>query len=206
MAELPRPRSRTNSEEHYVIRHGPSVLLRTTSEDFGNSSPKETRRERPSKPPPLAPKPQLSRPGSTSSLSSIGKNKARSRKAKDVEIEESLRRIRGQGKYVKLNVGGSLHYTTLATLTKHDNMLRAMFSERIPLEKDEEGEHTHTHPHISHTHTHHTHTLLLLLKTGSNFGDSRFFSFYGTDFGDSHQIHHKSRQNKYYKGLSHPVR
>jgi hypothetical protein len=30
--------------------------------------------------------------------------------------------------YVKLNVGGSLHYTTIGTLTKHDNMLRAMFS------------------------------------------------------------------------------
>lgn len=137
MAELPRQRSRTNSEEHYVIRHGPSVLSRTTSEDFGET---ETRRERPSKPPPLAPKPQLSRPSSTNSLSSMGKSKTRSRKAKDEEIEESLRRIRSQGKYVKLNVGGSLHYTTLATLTKHDNMLRAMFSERIPLEKDEEGE------------------------------------------------------------------
>jgi len=32
--------------------------------------------------------------------------------------------------YVKLNVGGSLHYTTIGTLTKHDNMLRAMFSGR----------------------------------------------------------------------------
>ena len=28
----------------------------------------------------------------------------------------------------QLNVGGSLHYTTIGTLTKHDNMLRAMFS------------------------------------------------------------------------------
>ena len=33
--------------------------------------------------------------------------------------------------YVKLNVGGSLHYTTIGTLTKHDNMLRAMFSGRL---------------------------------------------------------------------------
>ncbi len=148
MAELPRQRSHTNSEDHYVVRH---VLHRTTSEDFSDSA----RRERPPKPPPLAPKPQFSRPSSTSSLSSVGKNKGKSRKAKDEEIEESLKRIRGQGKYVKLNVGGSLHYTTLATLTKHDNMLRAMFSERIPLEKDEEGEHTHTHTHTymrSHTH------------------------------------------------------
>ena len=27
-------------------------------------------------------------------------------------------------KYIKLNVGGTLFYTTMATLTKHDNMLR----------------------------------------------------------------------------------
>ena len=55
------------------------------------------------------------------------------------EIEESLRRLKNQGKYVKLNVGGSLYYTTLGTLTKHDNMLRAMFSGRMELETDDEG-------------------------------------------------------------------
>lgn len=58
---------------------------------------------------------------------------------KDEEIEASLDRLKGQGKYMKLNVGGSLFYTTLGTLTKQDNMLRAMFSQRIPLETDEEG-------------------------------------------------------------------
>ena len=31
-------------------------------------------------------------------------------------------------KYVKLNVGGSLHYTTIRTLSQQDSMLRAMFS------------------------------------------------------------------------------
>jgi len=36
---------------------------------------------------------------------------------KDEEIQESLDRLKNQGKYVKLNVGGSLHYTTLGTLT-----------------------------------------------------------------------------------------
>ena len=41
--------------------------------------------------------------------------------------------------YVKLNVGGSLHYTTLGTLTKHDNMLRAMFSGRMEVLTDAEG-------------------------------------------------------------------
>jgi BTB/POZ domain-containing adapter for CUL3-mediated RhoA degradation protein len=35
-----------------------------------------------------------------------------------------------QGQYVKLNVGGALFQTTLATLTKYDCMFRAMFSGR----------------------------------------------------------------------------
>ena len=145
MAEcLPRRRSSTTNEL-YVIRNGASVLRRTDSDDFVNRVDQVTserrERERPQKPPPLAPKPQLSRPSSSSSLSSVGKAKSRAqaKKTKDEEIEESLRRMRSQGKYVKLNVGGSLHYTTLGTLTKHDSMLRAMFSERIPLEADEEG-------------------------------------------------------------------
>lgn len=43
-------------------------------------------------------------------------------------------------KYVKLNVGGSLFYTTIGTLTKNDNMLRAMFSGRMEVLTDSEGE------------------------------------------------------------------
>lgn len=43
-------------------------------------------------------------------------------------------------KYVKLNVGGSLFYTTLGTLTKRsDSMLRAMFSGRMEVLTDSEG-------------------------------------------------------------------
>lgn len=42
-------------------------------------------------------------------------------------------------KYVKLNVGGSLHYTTIGTLTKQDSMLRAMFSGRLEVLTDTEG-------------------------------------------------------------------
>ncbi|ELU03864.1 hypothetical protein CAPTEDRAFT_179715 [Capitella teleta] len=42
-------------------------------------------------------------------------------------------------KYVKLNVGGSLFYTTIGTLTKNDNMLRAMFSGRMEVLTDSEG-------------------------------------------------------------------
>ena len=45
-------------------------------------------------------------------------------------------------KYVKLNVGGSLFYTTIGTLTKHDNMLRAMFSGRMEVLTDSEGTQT----------------------------------------------------------------
>ncbi|CAG0879348.1 unnamed protein product [Cyprideis torosa] len=41
--------------------------------------------------------------------------------------------------YVKLNVGGSLHYTTIGTLTKKDSMLRAMFSGRMEVLTDAEG-------------------------------------------------------------------
>lgn len=40
---------------------------------------------------------------------------------------------------MKLNVGGSLHYTTIGTLTKHDTMLRAMFSGRMEILTDSEG-------------------------------------------------------------------
>ena len=42
-------------------------------------------------------------------------------------------------KYVKLNVGGGLYYTTIGTLTKHDTMLRAMFSGRMDVLTDSEG-------------------------------------------------------------------
>ncbi|VDO94054.1 unnamed protein product [Soboliphyme baturini] len=41
--------------------------------------------------------------------------------------------------YVKLNVGGSLYYTTISTLTKQDSMLRAMFSGRMEVLTDSDG-------------------------------------------------------------------
>ena len=78
----------------------------------------------------------------TKSSRSASRNRARSSSAKDEEIRESLERLKSQGKYVKLNVGGSLYCTTLGTLTKHDNMLRAMFSGRMELETDDEGMYT----------------------------------------------------------------
>ena len=53
--------------------------------------------------------------------------------------EEVPENFRSKSKYVKLNVGGALYTTTIGTLTKHDNMLRAMFSGRMELQADEEG-------------------------------------------------------------------
>ncbi|KAM3722776.1 BTB/POZ domain-containing adapter for CUL3-mediated RhoA degradation protein [Dirofilaria immitis] len=41
--------------------------------------------------------------------------------------------------YVKLNVGGALYQTTISTLTKHDSMLRAMFSGRMEVLTDVDG-------------------------------------------------------------------
>lgn len=41
--------------------------------------------------------------------------------------------------YVKLNVGGNLFYTAVSTLTKYDNMLKAMFSGRMDVPTDTEG-------------------------------------------------------------------
>ena len=83
-------------------------------------------------------------PSSKSMLRSRGSDERSERRRTSTassrdEIEETLQRIQKQGKYVKMNVGGVLYCTTLGTLTKHDNMLRAMFSERIPLQKDDEG-------------------------------------------------------------------
>ena len=42
-------------------------------------------------------------------------------------------------KYVRLNVGGTLFYTTLEVLTRQDSMLRAMFSGKQEVFTDREG-------------------------------------------------------------------
>ncbi|KAM3935551.1 BTB/POZ domain-containing adapter for CUL3-mediated RhoA degradation protein 2 [Leptodactylus fuscus] len=42
-------------------------------------------------------------------------------------------------KYVRLNVGGSLYYTTVQVLTRQDTMLKAMFSGRMEVLTDKEG-------------------------------------------------------------------
>ena len=57
------------------------------------------------------------------------------------EIGNELQSIKGSpSQYVKLNVGGSLYYTTIGTLTKvQDTMLQAMFSGRMEVLTDSEG-------------------------------------------------------------------
>lgn len=52
---------------------------------------------------------------------------------------EGLRPQTPNSKYVKLNVGGSLHYTTLRTLTGQDTMLKTMFSGRAEVLTDAGG-------------------------------------------------------------------
>lgn len=43
-------------------------------------------------------------------------------------------------KYVKLNVGGSLHYTTVQTLSKEDSLLRSICNGGTEVSIDSEGE------------------------------------------------------------------
>ncbi|CDR00288.1 unnamed protein product, partial [Oncorhynchus mykiss] len=53
----------------------------------------------------------------------------------------SYRAALGLGnKYVRLNVGGTLFYTTLQVLTRQDSMLKAMFSGKKEVFIDREGE------------------------------------------------------------------
>jgi len=74
--------------------------------------------------------------GATPSSSSLNRLSTASIEGK---TEGSKLRSANPSQYVKLNVGGSLHYTTIGTLTKHDNMLRAMFSGRMEVLTDAEG-------------------------------------------------------------------
>jgi len=78
--------------------------------------------------------------GATPSSSSLNRLSTASNEGEmSKKAEGSKLRNANPSQYVKLNVGGSLHYTTIGTLTKHDNMLRAMFSGRMEVLTDAEG-------------------------------------------------------------------
>ncbi len=132
MAEYPDGSFSDEEEDHSVVR-----VFR--AEDSGSASPSASDDGEI-----LIPEYDRKKSSSKAKLRSLSSKSAsiaqpKPHRSKDEEIEASLDQFQKQGKYVKLNVGGSLFYTTLGTLTKQDNMLRAMFSERIPLETDEEG-------------------------------------------------------------------
>lgn len=55
------------------------------------------------------------------------------------EREEKGGRGLAGSKYVKLNVGGSLHYTTVQTLSKEDSLLRSMCNGGVEVTIDSEG-------------------------------------------------------------------
>ncbi|XP_011505996.1 PREDICTED: BTB/POZ domain-containing adapter for CUL3-mediated RhoA degradation protein 3-like [Ceratosolen solmsi marchali] len=54
-------------------------------------------------------------------------------------MSDNQSEVKCPSKYVKLNIGGSLHYTSISTLRKHDTMLHAMFSGRMEAFTDSEG-------------------------------------------------------------------
>ena len=81
----------------------------------------------------------ISGASSSTSLALAGSISA-SHSSSTVAPSPSMNSLKGNpSQYVKLNVGGSLHYTTIGTLTKGDNMLRAMFSGRMEVLTDTEG-------------------------------------------------------------------
>ncbi len=56
--------------------------------------------------------------------------------------EKACRSLAGS-KYVKLNVGGTLHYTTVQTLTKEDSLLRSICDGSTEVTIDSEGKKKH---------------------------------------------------------------
>ncbi|KAK3756083.1 hypothetical protein RRG08_017302 [Elysia crispata] len=54
-------------------------------------------------------------------------------------LSPAVSTTQSDSKYVRLNVGGTLHLTTIDTLCKQDTMLRAMFSGRMDVLHDVDG-------------------------------------------------------------------
>lgn len=80
-----------------------------------------------------------------SAEASVGSNAADSVQSTiSQHVFQNTGEFRNQGllgsKYVKLNVGGSLHYTTVQTLSKEDSLLRRMCNGITEVTTDSEGE------------------------------------------------------------------
>lgn len=84
--------------------------------------------------------------GSTQSINANSNSNANatnalsaSKQINSLTIATTNASITNNHRYVKLNVGGRLFSTSLDTLTKQDNMLRAMFSGRLDVLTDLDG-------------------------------------------------------------------
>lgn len=80
-----------------------------------------------------------------SAEASVGSNAADSAQSSVPQhVFQNTGDFRNQGllgsKYVKLNVGGSLHYTTVQTLSKEDSLLQRMCNGLTEVTIDSEGE------------------------------------------------------------------
>lgn len=80
-----------------------------------------------------------------SAEASVGSNAADSAQSNIPQhVFQNTGDFRNQGllgsKYVKLNVGGSLHYTTVQTLSKEDSLLQRMCNGLTEVATDSEGE------------------------------------------------------------------
>lgn len=80
-----------------------------------------------------------------SAEASVGSNAAGSAQSSIPQrVFQNTGDFRTQGllgsKYVKLNVGGSLHYTTVQTLRKEDSLLQKMCNGLTEVTTDSEGE------------------------------------------------------------------
>lgn len=56
------------------------------------------------------------------------------------KVKSYSQRDMAGSKYVRLNVGGTLYYSTVQVLTRQDTLLKSMFSGKMEVFTDKEGE------------------------------------------------------------------
>lgn len=55
------------------------------------------------------------------------------------KVNSYIQRDMAESKYVRLNVGGTLYYSTVHVLTRQDTLLKSMFSGKMEVLTDKEG-------------------------------------------------------------------